>query len=74
RDAASGVRAAPTAAIALSTLTEPLFHSVVSTAFAELPTSCRLEMLNPRRNCWTTSEVLFALSGGTAFPLLTSTG
>jgi hypothetical protein len=52
-----------TAAIALFTLAEPLFH-----------TGSRLGMFNLRQLCWTTGEALGALSGGTAFLLLYRNG
>ncbi|WUI03321.1 MFS transporter [Spirillospora sp. NBC_00431] len=66
--------AAITAAIALFALAEPLFHSMVSTAFAEPAAGSRLEMFNLRQICWTTGEAMGALCGGTVFPLLYRTG
>jgi MFS family permease len=58
------------AAIVAFTLAEPLFHSMVSTAFAGLSASSRLEMFNLRQICWTSGEALGSLCGGTVFLLL----
>jgi predicted MFS family arabinose efflux permease len=61
-------------ATVMFTLAEPLFHSMVSTAFAGLPATSRLEMFNLRQICWTTGQALGALCGGTVFLLLHRNG
>ena len=61
-------------AVVAFSLAEPLFHSMVSTAFAGLSATSRLEMFNLRQVCWTTGEALGSLCGGTAFLLLHRNG
>jgi len=53
--------------VALFSLAEMLFTPTVSTAFATLPVTSRLEAFNLRQVSWTLGEAVGAWAGGTVF-------